>query len=561
VGPAGKLPSLIAAGLSAPIVTALRQTYLDALPNPVAIVGRSGETTELVARNEAFDKILATIEPIDPCRMRTQILAFLDGDEKRHDFDWSDHDGVAGRHFRVRLTRMPAMIDWRPRCLVSLIERTAEINTARSLRAEMLNDSLTGLPNRAAFIEAVAEGLNEIAERGLAVLAIDLNRFSRINECMGAIAGDELIITVARRLLSALRAGDKLARIGGDEFAVLLRVGDPHAEAAQAAERMRRALSAPFRLSELEIGIAGAIGVAVAGEGSIDAEDLVRNAQFALKRAKSTGEVEIYRPGEVGAVRHKLSLETGLRRAIEGGQLRLVFQPLVDLATGGLAGFEALTRWDHEGQSIPPADFIAAAEESGLIVPLGRWAVDTALAALADWDAALGRPLPIRVAVNVSAIQLARDDVGAVAAAALARTGVAGSRLTLELTESAIVHDPARATRALGALKGLDATIAMDDFGTGYSSLAYLQKLPIDMLKIDRSFVTGMLADRDKVAIVRAVLSLADALGMTTTAEGVETVELAQTLAALGCTYGQGHYFAAPLGAEDALAYLSARSA
>jgi len=558
VRPAGKLPSLIAAGLSAPIVTALRQTYLDALPNPVAIVGRSGETTELVARNEAFDKILATIEPIDPCRMRTQILAFLDGDEKRHDFDWSDHDGVAGRHFRVRLTRMPAMIDWRPRCLVSLIERTAEINTARSLRAEMLNDSLTGLPNRAAFIEAVAEGLNEIAERGLAVLAIDLNRFSRINECMGAIAGDELIITVARRLLSALRAGDKLARIGGDEFAVLLRVGDPHAEAAQAAERMRRALSAPFRLSELEIGIAGAIGVAVAGEGSIDAEDLVRNAQFALKRAKSTGEVEIYRPGEVGAVRHKLSLETGLRRAIEGGQLRLVFQPLVDLATGGLAGFEALTRWDHEGQSIPPADFIAAAEESGLIVPLGRWALDEAARTLRAWDIRAGGGCGVRLAVNLSAIQLHRDDIARVVEATLLTHKLAGSRLALELTESALIADPVRVADTMHALKQLGTTLAMDDFGTGYSNLAYLRKLPIDTLKIDQSFVTGMLADRDKIAIVRAILSLAQALGVDTTAEGIETNELAQTLAALGCTFGQGYVYAKPLEADAAYDFLMA---
>jgi EAL domain-containing protein (putative c-di-GMP-specific phosphodiesterase class I) len=285
-------------------------------------------------------------------------------------------------------------------------------------------------------------------------------------------------------------------------------------------------------------------------------EDLVRNAQVALKRAKQSGRVEVYQQGEVAVARRRFSMETELRRAIEGGQLKLAYQPLIDLQGDRLAGFEALARWSHPDYgAISPTDFISVAEESGLIVPLGRWAINEAMATLAKWDETFGGVLPIYVGVNVSAVQLVRDDIAEVARGALETYKLQGSRLMLELTESAIIADPERSGRLLNRLKELDTTIAMDDFGTGYSSLAYLQKLPIDLLKIDRSFVSGMLGDRDSVAIVRAILSLASALGMHTTAEGVETAELAQTLAALGCSYGQGYYYSRPLSAEAAYAY------
>ena len=227
-----------------------------------------------------------------------------------------------------------------------------------------------------------------------------------------------------------------------------------------------------------------------------------------------------------------------------------------------MIGFEALSRWRRDdGKAMPPTEFIPVAEESGLILPLGRWAFDAAMRTLADWDRRAGRILPIRMGVNVSPIQIARDDMAAVVTEALATHGLSGDRLMIEITESAIIADPERANRVLEALKLSDAKIAMDDFGTGYSSLAFLQKLPIDVLKIDRSFVTGMLTDRDSLAIVRAVLSLAESLGMSTTAEGIETVELAETLTALGCASGQGFYFSEPLPADEAYAYWERRSA
>jgi EAL domain-containing protein (putative c-di-GMP-specific phosphodiesterase class I) len=289
---------------------------------------------------------------------------------------------------------------------------------------------------------------------------------------------------------------------------------------------------------------------------------VLRNAQFALKRSKASGEIQIYEPNQARAARRRFSIETELRRSIEAGGLSLAFQPLIELRTGAVAGFEALARWDHPHRGpISPAEFIPVAEESGLIVPLGQWALETALATLAHWDSAEGGALPFSVSVNLSALQLARDDLVGFVAAALARHGLAGDRLTLELTESAIVQDPRRATTVLGGLKALDVSVAMDDFGTGYTSLAYLQRLPIDVLKIDRSFVSGMLRDTDSVAIVRAILSLASALGMATTAEGIDAPELAQALAEMGCSHGQGFHFARPLEAGAALAYWRSRSA
>jgi diguanylate cyclase (GGDEF)-like protein len=391
------------------------------------------------------------------------------------------------------------------------------------------------------------------------VLVVDMLRFSRINESMGSLAGDELLITFARRLILALRAGDVLARTGGNEFGVLVSLRRGVEDALKAAERIQQVMAAPFRLSELEIRVECAIGVALMNAGQ-DPEELFRNAQFGVKQAKLAGCPQVYEPKQATEARRRFSIETELRRALDKGQLRLFYQPLIDLKSGEVAGFEALARWNHADRGeISPTEFIPVAEESGLILQLGRWAMEEAAQTLAGWDRDAGETLPLYVGVNLSAIQVARDDIAAVVSSALRSSGLTGDRLTLELTESSIVQDPVRATRVFDALKALDATVAMDDFGTGYSSLAYLQRLPIDVLKIDKSFVSGMMVDADAVAIVRAVLSLAEALGMSTTAEGIETVELATTLATLGCASGQGFYFARPLEADAALDYWKSR--
>ncbi|WP_344710187.1 putative bifunctional diguanylate cyclase/phosphodiesterase [Sphingomonas humi] len=485
---------------------------------------------------------------------------FGDDEGAKSDLDMRDGSGVAARFYQLKLAPLPSNGECR-RALLSVVDRTAEEQAERTLRAEMLRDSLTGLPNRLAFTEVVEAAARETPPDcvGHAVLVVDMLRFSRINESMGSLAGDELLITFARRLISALRAGDSLARTGGNEFGIVVALRRGTGDALKAATRIQDAMHAPFRLSELEIKVDCAIGLALM-QPDQDAEELFRNAQFAVKQAKASGRPEVYEPKEASLARRRFSIETELRRAIESDQLAMSYQPLVNLKTGEVSGFEALARWNHPDRGeISPTEFIPVAEESGLILHLGRWAMNKATETLAGWDAEARERLPFNIAVNLSAIQIARDDITEMVGGALRASGLTGDRLTLELTESAIVQDPRRATRVFDKLKALDARVAMDDFGTGYSSLAYLQRLPIDVLKIDRSFVSGMMTDPDSVAIVRAVLSLAEALGMSTTAEGVESRELATTLAALGCVSGQGYFFARPLEQAEALPFWLSR--
>jgi diguanylate cyclase (GGDEF)-like protein len=494
-------------------------------------------------------------------QLGNRIRAFLESDDTEIEFDWELGEAVDCRHFRVRLARR-AVEKASGRCLITLIDQTGEVRTQRSLRREMLTDSLTGLPNRAGFGETLEAECERAGMSRYAVLVINLDRFSRINACLGGLSGDELLISVARRVKGALRAHDVLSRTGGDEFAIQLTLDEGPNDALHVAKRIHNALTTPFRLSDFEIRVDCSIGIAIGDDTLADGEELIRHAQFAMKRAKKSGRTEVYQTRAFDLARQQFSIETELRRAIDHGDLTLAFQPICDLATGRIISFEALARWTTEqGEPISPADFIPVAEESGLIVPLGRWAMDCAARAIAHWDRLAGRDCGVSVSVNLSAIQLHRDQIAPVVEAAMAAHGIEGRRLTLELTESALVTDPDRISRTMQALKDLGATLAMDDFGTGYSNLAYLQKLPIDVLKIDRSFVTGMLTDRDKIAIVRAILSLAQALGMRTTAEGIETNELAQTLAALGCTYGQGFLYARPLPIDAAYTLLAERNA
>jgi diguanylate cyclase (GGDEF)-like protein len=536
---------------------------VELLPIPAAIVVRSGDWLSAVTANQPMRMVgLGGDEGRSPLieDLAEPIAGFLKSGELRRSFAWTFGEAVDCRYFLVTLSRSAVAIG--DSCLLTLIDETSRRLTERSLHREMATDSLTGLPNRQGFADLI-EAAGE--DRALqAVLVVDLDRFGRFNACLGSLSGDELLISVARRIKGALRARDVLARIGGDEFGIFLALDEEHTEAEHVAERIRMALSSPFRLSDYEICVECSIGIAFGDDESGDrsGEELIRHAQFAVNRAKATGKAEAYQAQAFTAVREQFALETQLRRAIENGDLTLAFQPICDLSSGRVVAFEALSRWTTSGgRTVPPTEFIAVAEESGLIVPLGRWALDEALRTLAVWDARSGGTCGVRMAVNLSPIQLARDLIVQAVGEALGRHGISGDRLKLELTESALVADPERTTRTMRALKELGATIAMDDFGTGYSNLAHLQALPIDTLKIDRSFVTGMLADKDKLAIVRAVLSLAQALNMLTVAEGVETNALAQTLSALGCTMGQGFLFARPLPAEAAYAMIAPPSA
>ncbi len=537
--------------------TDLVSRALELIPIPAVHIHLTDGVFELFAMNRAYRLAgLGVIAERSPMivDLGPRIRAFLESQQLRTDTDWTLGDAVDCRYYRVTMARTFAWMH--DRCTVSFIDQTSQIQTERSLRREMTTDSLTGLPNREGFEELIESVDDRSAS---AVLAVDLDRFGRLNSCLGSLAGDELLITVARRIKGALRGRDMLARIGGDQFGILMTIDDDREEAHALAERIQRTLTTPFRLTDYEISVECSVGIAYGGDEASDVAELIRHAQFAVKRAKASGTAESYLPQDFAIARAQFSMETALRRAIENRELRLAYQPICDLSSGRIVSFEALARWtDASGQRHCPTAFIPVAEESGLIVPLGRWAIDEAARTLADWDARCGAACGVKLAVNLSAIQLQRDAIAPVVEAALASTGLTGDRFTLELTESAIVTDPDRIAQTMHALKALGTTLAMDDFGTGYSNLAYLQKLPIDVLKIDRSFVTGMLADRDKVSIVRAILSLAQALGMKTTAEGVETFELSQTLTALGCTYGQGYFYARPLEADAAYAMIVA---
>jgi diguanylate cyclase (GGDEF)-like protein len=539
-----------------------RQAYLDALPLAAAVVGLKQGRVEILATNRAFSRLsdiasrpqgllhdLGAVAPLE---------RVLSGDVEREHFEWRDGGLVDGRHYTVALSPVAASAEFGRRVLVTLLERTSEVRAGESLRRQILTDPLSGLANRAGFVEAIDLRMVDDGAEGYALVLIDLARFSRVNECMGSLGGDELIITVARRLLGQLRGMDLLARTGANEFAIAVRLDDGPGDVLHVARRIEVALSQPFRLSDFEIRIDSAIGCALAADAGedADAEELMRHAQLALKTAKQSKRVEVYQPAALDAARRRFSIETDLRRAIERDELSLAFQPLMSLATGKLAGFEALARWDHPDRGpVSPVEFIAVAEDSGLIVPLGRWALDRALQTMGEWDDAAAQLLPLYMGVNLSPVQVARDDVAAMVGSALGAHRLSGHRLSIELTESVIIGDPVKAARMLDALKACDALVAMDDFGTGFSNLASLQKLPIDVLKIDRSFVTDMLGDPDRIAIVRAILSLAQALGMATTAEGIETAETARMLAALGCTTGQGYHFSRPLEPGAALAF------
>jgi EAL domain-containing protein (putative c-di-GMP-specific phosphodiesterase class I) len=382
-----------------------------------------------------------------------------------------------------------------------------------------------------------------------------------VNESVGAIAGDELIITAARRLNARIRSNEILGRLAGNEFALFAQMDSGSIDVAPIARRLGEAFNDPCKLSSLEIQVECAVAAATGVVGD-DPTDTLRHAQIALKRAKSSKTFELYAAGTVDTARRRFSLETDLRRALKRNELVLHYQPLVDLDSGSLSGFEALARWNHPDLgAVSPVDFIPVAEESGLIVPLGRWALEEAAKTISRWNSGPDTQQDFRVSVNMSAVQMQRDDVVDAVSSALKGANVDGNRMTIELTESAFINDPSGAKKLLDALKGLDTNLAMDDFGTGYSNLAYLQQLPIDVLKIDRSFVSEMLVNKDKRAIVRTVLSLARALGMKTTAEGVETVEISQLLRRLGCSFGQGYYYARPLPEDDAYAFLVANKA
>ena len=544
-------------------------SWLSALPQDAAIFTFENSTLSIRAANDGFAARFLTVTHVEPQgrlsspQWQERILAFLESNHPSEGFELRCEGKLGPEYFHCTIGRVPSRDEKCVQLLVTAIDRTSERLIEKNLRRELLSDSLTALPNRTGFGEEIADRIAHMAptdNAGFAIIAIDLSRFSRVNESLGPMAGDELLITVAKRLKSGLRQGDVLARIGGNDFAIFARINNGLSDALHIVQRVKDALSSPIRLSDLQIRVDCAIGCALSTSLDEDPDDVVRKAQAAVKIAKRSGKVEIYRNGVLKEAHRRFSVESRLRDALSQGALSLAFQPLIHLKTGEVTGFEALARWnDEELGAVSPMEFIAVAEESGLITQLGRWAAYEAAQTLSRWDAAFGEALPVGVNVNLSPIQMARDDVASMFEEALRYSGIAGNRMTAEITEGAIIADPDKARKLLIALKDLKMSIAMDDFGTGYSNLASLHTLPIDILKIDRSFVFSMLEDRDKEVIVRTILSLAESLNLHTTAEGIESQALASRLQEMGCWQGQGYHFAKPMGEAEAFDYWRAR--
>jgi diguanylate cyclase (GGDEF)-like protein len=534
--------------------------WLMSLPIAAAIYRIADGHLMKIASNPAFETLVVGLsrqQGLDLALIADRISCMAESGQANHFEKWSANNDVSRCELDINYARIGNNQD---QFLVSLVDKTAEIVGRINLRREMLHDSLTGFSNRIGFEEKVevacadAKGMDD--KQHFAMILFDLARFSRINESVGVIAGDELIITVAHRLSSRIRSSEIIGRIGGNEFALFALVPDA-LTVASIAKRIQSAFSEPCALSNLEIQVDCAAAAAIGVVGQDDTMETLRNAQLALKKAKQSKSFELFSEERLKHARHRFSIETDLRRALEREELELHYQPLIDLDTGKLNGFEALARWNHPDRgNVSPVDFIAVAEECGLIIPLGRWALEEASRTIAEWDNMAGCELPYKVSVNLSAEQLKRDDVTQAVEQALVGAGIDGSRLTLELTETALVADPEGAKATLEALKRLNAVLAMDDFGTGYSNLAYLQKLPIDILKIDRSFIMDMIGNKDSQAIVSTILSLASTLGMKTTAEGIETEEISSVLKSLGCTNGQGYYYAKPLHRDAAYSFL-----
>jgi diguanylate cyclase (GGDEF)-like protein/PAS domain S-box-containing protein len=428
----------------------------------------------------------------------------------------------------------------------------------QQLHHDAFHDALTGLPNRALFMDhlklAVARSRRN-AQTKFAVLYLDLDRFKVINDSLGHTIGDQLLVGIADRLKNNLRPGDTVARLGGDEFTVLIEDITDESESVQVAERIQKELSVPFTLSGREVFTTVSMGIAPSSTGYERAEDILRDADTAMYRAKSAGKAryEIFDKAMHARAINLLQMETDMRRALEREEFVLHYQPIVALDNFRLRGFEALVRWQHpERGFISPMDFIPVAEETGMIVPLGEWVMREACRQMHGWQMMFPLEHPLFITVNLSSKQFTQETLISTFAMILQETKVKPQSVKLEITESVVMENVDTATDMLRQLRGLGVKLAIDDFGTGYSSLSYLHRFPIDTLKIDRSFVTRMSENNENVEIVRTIVVLAQNLGMDVVAEGVETNEQLVILQKLGCENGQGYFFSKPVNADGA---------
>jgi diguanylate cyclase (GGDEF)-like protein len=433
-----------------------------------------------------------------------------------------------------------------------LAASVAHIVAWRTNENQLLRDPLTGLPSRILYLNNLKLALERAARapgRAVAVLFLDLDRFKVINDSLGHGAGDALLIAVADRIGHSLRRYETLARFGGDEFVILCEDIFDEDDAVAVAERVLKAFSLPFHIEHGEAAATASVGISISSDPFQDPDDLIRDADAAMYRAKNAGGGRVMLFDELTRERAVARMETerAIRKAIEREEFRVFFQPEVAITGDRIIGLEALVRWEHpERGLLGPGDFIALAEETGLIVPIGTWVLREACRHMVEWQHEHPTAEPVTLRVNVSARQLGEEQLPETVAGVLAETGIEPGLLCLEVTESLLIEDPEASIHTLSKLKDLGVKIAIDDFGTGYSSLEYLRRLPVDCVKIDRSFVRGLPENGEDLAIVNAVIELGHALSLSVTAEGVETAEQLGNLQSAGCDTAQGFLFWRP---------------
>jgi diguanylate cyclase (GGDEF)-like protein len=429
------------------------------------------------------------------------------------------------------------------------------------LSHQALHDALTGLPNRVLFLDRlrVALAKSERRDSTVAVLFLDLDNFKLINDSLGHDAGDAVLKQVGLRLGDMMREGDTVARLGGDEFTILCDELTSLDQVAELAQRIGPALAEPFEVNGRDVYVDASIGIALPGNGHDQPQDLLRNADAAMYKAKRNGRgrCEVFDSSMHAEMMERLEMERGLREALARSEFRLVFQPIVDFDDGRPSSFEALARWDHPEKGIlDPETFIPLAEETGVIVPLGRWVLMEACLHAVGWNESGTGLERLGVSVNVSPRQIEDGDLLLDVRDALENSGLEPKLLTLELTESTLMHLKESAARKLRQVKELGVQVALDDFGTGYSSLSYLQRFPIDVVKVDRSFIQEIGDSHEKWAFARAIVALTRSLELRTVAEGVEFLEQAKELREMDCAFGQGFLFSRPMSGTEALTFV-----